>query len=112
MQQEREENKTANDLEKNVKTRWFDFSPIFAQSQYGHNYKVEQLFLLNQIIAKCNYRVKGESAEDKNTYQKGKNKFQGADKIINWLAYLSKHDGKEYLVSYEDRFLGIMEIPI
>lgn len=32
MQQEREENKTANDMEKNVKTRWFDYSPIFAQS--------------------------------------------------------------------------------
>lgn len=41
MLQEREENKTANELEKNIKTRWFDFSPIFKQSHYANNYQVE-----------------------------------------------------------------------
>lgn len=60
------------------------------------------------ILAECNYAFpKNVDKSKKNTYVKGRDKFQGADKLIQHLAYLMKiHPDREFTVCYEDRFLG------
>ena len=38
-------------------------------------------------------------------------KFVGGDHIINRVLWDKQHDQKEFTVGYEDRFLGLLEMP-
>ena len=51
----------------------------------------------------------------KNKYEKGKNKFPGADRVVYSLAFmqsLPENADKVYSLCYTDRYLGLLEMPV
>ena len=100
------------DREQSLAHRWVNCSSMFSQSLFGYTFVVNQVFVQPAfILAECNYHFQQDQDKSKkNNYVKGRDKFQGADKLIQHLAYLMKvHPEREFSVCYEDRFLGQME---
>ena len=71
-----------------------------------------------QTILIANYGLKFNYLDKpprKNKYEKGKNKFPGADRVIYSLAYmesLPENKDKVYSLCYTDRYLGLLEMPV
>lgn len=91
-------------------SKWFDLTPTCNTLKDGRQYKVIQVCLNKENIAilgaYLGRKKKGEEEEEK-----AGPKFKGSDHIYHRILWDKKLDKAEFSVGYEDRFLGILEIP-
>lgn len=112
-----EEHKMQQELEATITHRFVNLTQLLSQRAIGKDMIVEHVwFTATNMVVRCQHNFKAlENPMLKNKYVKGKNKFQGADKVIYKLAYYQKRpENKDRLftVLYEDRFLGLIESPV
>lgn len=105
-------------MERSLPHRWLDCTPIFSQAAFGKDYLVRNVwFCGNQLLSSFgfNFSHLDMPTTRKNKYVKGKNKFPGADRVVYSLAYLQglpENSDKEYSLCYNDRYLGLLEMPV
>lgn len=114
---QREEQREHNEMQRSLAHRWVDCTPIFSQQAFGRNFEVRKVWLVaTQLIACYGFRFQHlNKPMRKNKYEKGKNKFPGADRIVYSLAYLQslpENAEKVYSLCYTDRYLGLLEMPV
>jgi len=89
-------------------TKWVDLTSICGKLKDGRQYKPIKISISKDhfavLGANLGKKSKGESEEKAA-------KFKGADHIYKRILWDESFKKEEFVVGYEDRFLGILEIP-
>jgi len=91
-------------------SKWFDLTPTCSTLKDGRQYQVIQVCLNKENIAILGAYL-GKKKRGDEEEEKAGSKFKGSDHVYHRILWDKKFNKEEFSVGYEDRFLGILEIP-